>query len=208
MPRACRRASGMELEGTISRMAAVRRIAPFAAVVAAAVAFLVVPFGCRGAADDGQPAVARTLDGDTFELADGRRVRLLQIDTTELSSHECYSRKAANLLRRFLPAGTRVRLETDPGLDETDVYGRLLRYVFVGTTNLNLELVRRGAAAPYFFRSERGQYAAALLAAASEARARRLGLWGRCRIALEPDGPATATGPLPKGRLRSSRQSP
>ena len=38
------------------------------------------------------PAVVATVtDGDTVRLADGRRVRLVQIDTPELNTGECYS---------------------------------------------------------------------------------------------------------------------
>jgi micrococcal nuclease len=42
---------------------------------------------------------------------------------------------------------------------------------------VNLELVRRGAAAPYFYDRERGRYASRLLDAATAARAARRGLW-------------------------------
>ena len=51
-----------------------------------------------------------------------------------------------------MPKATRVRLVRDPSLDDHDRYGRLLRYVLVDDTDVNLELVRRGAASPYFFR--------------------------------------------------------
>ena len=61
---------------------------------------------------------------------------------------------------------------------------------------MNLELVRRGAAAPYFFRGERGRFAEALLGAAREARAARRGLWGRCpETELDPERQVD-TGPV------------
>ena len=41
-----------------------------------------------------------------------------------------------------------VTLEADPALDRVDRYGRLLRYVLRAGRNVNLELVRLGAAAP------------------------------------------------------------
>jgi micrococcal nuclease len=59
---------------------------------------------------------------------------------------------------------------------------------------VNVELVRRGAATVYFYRGERGRYAAQLLAAARQARAARRGLWGACRVAWNPNGPATTAG--------------
>jgi micrococcal nuclease len=59
-------------------------------------------------------------------------------------------------------------------------YGRLLRYVHRDGTNLNLELVRRGAASAWFFEGDRGRYADELLAAAEDAHEDARGLWGAC----------------------------
>lgn len=139
--------------------------------------------------------VAWVVDGDTLALADGRRVRLLQVDTPEPGTGECYSRAASRDLRRLLPAGAAVALEADPRLDRVDAYGRLLRYVWRGGVNVNLELVRRGAATVWLYRGERGRYAARLLAAARAARAARRGLWGACRAAVWDPYAAASTGP-------------
>ena len=139
--------------------------------------------------------VARVIDGDTIVLTDGARVRLLQIDTPEPGTSECYSRAAGRDLRRMLPVGSVVTLETDPALDQVDRYGRLLRYVHRAGRNLNLALVRDGSATVWFFDGDRGQYASALLTAAQSARHARRGLWGACPHAIwDPYGPAT-TGP-------------
>ncbi len=124
--------------------------------------------------------VASITDGDTLRLRDGRRVRLVQIDAPELGSGECYSRAARTGLLRLVPVGAAVVLEADPALDSIDRYGRLLRYVRRGTTNVNLELVRRGEAAPYFYGGDRGRYAPALLRAATAAKAAPRGLWKAC----------------------------
>src|SRR5687768_10435667 len=125
-------------------------------------------------------------DGDTLRLANGSRVRLVQIDTPELGS-ECYARAARTALVRLAPVGSRVTLEADPALDRLDRNGRLLRYVFRGSTNVNLALVRAGAAAPYFFGGDRGRYAARLLSEAERAREARRGMWGVCRgTVLDP----------------------
>lgn len=142
----------------------------------------------------GAERVDRVIDGDTIALTNGERVRLVQIDSTELGSGECYSRKAAKVLRSLLPAGTAIRLETDPRLDRIDSYGRLLRYVHRGRLNVNLELVRRGAATVWFYHGERGRYAKQLLAAAERARDRRRGMWGSCHVRWDPAGPATTAG--------------
>ncbi len=120
------------------------------------------------------------IDGDTVVLANGEHVRLVQIDTPEVQSHECYGAQARALLRRLAPPGATVRIDRDPRLDDVDRYGRLLRYLFRGPTNLNLELVRQGAATVWLYGHERGRYADALLEAARTARSQHRGLWGAC----------------------------
>jgi endonuclease YncB( thermonuclease family) len=124
--------------------------------------------------------VRSVYDGDTLTFADGRRVRLVQIDAPELGSGECYSRAARAALVSLVPIGSRITLESDPSLDQVDRYGRLLRYVRRGGLNVNLELVRRGASAPYFYDHDRGRYAALFMQAAREARASGRGLWRAC----------------------------
>jgi len=156
----------------------------------AAVAAVLVLAACSTAqeeAPDQEATVTRIGDGDTIDLADGRRVRLVQVDAPELGDGECYGREAAQALGDLLPAGATVRLEADPRLDDVDRFGRLLRYVRVGETNVNLELVSRGAAAPWFFDGARGRYAEELLDAARAAEAEGRGLWGACPTArLDP----------------------
>lgn len=143
----------------------------------------------------GEAAVVASVgDGDTLRLRDGRRVRLVQIDAPELHG-DCYGRASRAALRRLAPEGTRVRLERDPALDARDGYGRLLRYVVVAGRNVNLALVREGAAAPYFYRKERGRYARALLEAVEQARRERRGFWGACPGAELNTGVGSITGP-------------
>jgi micrococcal nuclease len=161
------------------------RFAPSVAVAVLALA------ACSTAHDEASvqdATVARVGDGDTIDLADGSRVRLVQIDAPELGEGECYGRQAAEALRKLLPEGATVRLEPDPRLDDIDRFGRLLRYVHVGETNVNLELVSRGVAAPWFFEGMRGRYADELLDAAYAAEKAGRGLWGICpRARLAPE---------------------
>jgi endonuclease YncB( thermonuclease family) len=122
-------------------------------------------------------------DGDTVALRNGQRVRLVQIDTPEVYfGTECYGPQASATTKRLLAPGTRVRLLVEPATDRVDQYGRLLRYVVrvKDGLNLNVQLVRVGAAAPYFYEGRRGRYAALLERLALRARARKVGLWGRC----------------------------
>ena len=150
-----------------------------------------------GIAAGGSPravTVTHIADGDTLTVSSGASVRLVQIDTPELGSGECFSRAAAKELRRLAPVGSAVTLEADARLDGKDRYGRVLRYVWRGGVNVNLELVRRGAAAPYFYRGDRGRFASQLLAAALDARAHRRGLWGACPSTRLDPGRAVDTG--------------
>ena len=126
------------------------------------------------------PRIASIIDGDTIKLGDGSSVRLLQIDTPELKGNECYAKDAQKALANLLNQTGALRLTTDPNLDKSDAYGRALRYIFIGKININLEMVRIGAAAPYFYRNEKGRYADQLLQAAESAKAASLGLWGAC----------------------------
>jgi micrococcal nuclease len=123
-------------------------------------------------------------DGDTVELRNGARVRLVQIDTPEVYfAKECYGPQASEITKQLLPPGTVVRLEAEPATDSFDEYGRLLRYVIRvrDGLNVNVDLVRVGAAAPYFYDHRRGRYATLLEQLALRARRLRLGLWGVCR---------------------------
>jgi nuclease-like protein len=84
--------------------------------------------------------------------------------------------------KRLLPPGSRVRLFAEAATDRIDQYGRLLRYVVrvSGGMNVNIHLVAVGAAAPYFYKGRRGQYASRLGVLAKRARALKLGLWKAC----------------------------
>ena len=86
-------------------------------------------------------------------------------------------------------------LVADPELDERDVHGRLLRYVYRAGLNVNVELVRRGAASPYYFHKERGGFAEELDDAVEDARDRRAGYWGACPGADLDTGRGSITGP-------------
>ncbi len=85
--------------------------------------------------------VATVVDGDTLRLDDGRTVRLVGIDTPERG--ECGYGEATRRLARLVD-GERVSLRISD--EDTDRYGRLLRYVDVGSTDAGLELIEDGLA--------------------------------------------------------------
>ena len=177
---------------------------------------LVAATGTLAATTTAAPAldvgtIASVYDGDTVTLRDGRRLRLLQIDTPELGSGECYSRAARTELLRLAPIGSRVVLEADRALDQVDRYGRVLRYLRRGGVNVNVELVRRGAAAPYFYRGDRGRHASALVIAATTAKATERGLWRACSgTRLDPNHAVDTrhSGPLTNDQPSSGKCDP
>jgi len=138
------------------------------------------------------------VDGDTVALTNGRHVRLVQIDTPEVYfSAECYGEQAPKITKRLLPPGSAVRLLREPKTDAVDSYGRLLRYVVRvrGNLDVNIQLVRVGAAAPYFYDYRRGRYAGLLVRLGRSARSRQLGLWGHCPGTPWDPNHGVATGP-------------
>jgi micrococcal nuclease len=170
-----------------------KRLGAAAAIAAIAVVALSTSAGAEARRSE-IAVVASVYDGDTLSLRDGRRVRLLQIDTPELGSGECYSRAARTALLNLAPPGKTVVLEADPSLDRVDRYGRLLRYVKRNGVNVNLELTRRGAAAPYFYRGERGRYSGWLMQAARSAKSTKRGLWRACPSTVLDPFRAVSTG--------------
>ncbi|MDD7918241.1 thermonuclease family protein [Actinomycetospora callitridis] len=73
-------------------------------------------------------AVTRVIDGDTFEIAGGQRVRVLGIDSCEIGT---YGGTQAKQSAEIALDGESVVLEQEPGVDR-DRSGRLLRYVSTG----------------------------------------------------------------------------
>lgn len=96
--------------------------------------------------------VVRVIDGDTIKLENGGKVRYIGVNTPESADPrkpvQCFG-KEASVKNEELVLNKRVRLEKD--VSETDKYGRLLRYVYVGDTFINLELVKQGYASAATF---------------------------------------------------------
>lgn len=124
--------------------------------------------------------VAKIYDGDTVTMADGLKIRLLQIDAPELAEGECFAKESRAALVALLANKGTVSLKADPASASYDRFGRALRYIFVGKINVNLEMVKLGAAAPYFYQGEKGIYSAVMLKAAQAAKLYKIGLWKVC----------------------------
>jgi len=126
------------------------------------------------------PQVTRVIDGDTIEVDIAgtiHKVRYIGIDTPELNDKRpefCALAQEATRYNRQLVAGKTVRLEKD--VSETDKYGRLLRYVYVGDIFINAELVRQGLAWAKVYEPDT-KYQDTLEKAEAKARQDKKGLW-------------------------------
>lgn len=123
------------------------------------------------------------LDGDTFDCADGRRVRLLGIDAPEVAhpdqAPEPYSRESADWLKQRIEKRT-VRLQI--GEPATDRYQRTLAWVHDERGELiNREILRAGWARllPDFGLPPDLEFV--LRRAEAEARVAQQGLWKKRR---------------------------
>ena len=160
----------------------------------------------RNETNIGEVLVTRVIDGDTIQIEGGAKVRYIGIDTPETvdprTSVQCFGKEAA-AKNRGLVEGKRVRFEKD--VSETDKYGRLLRYVFIGETFVNETLVREGYAfsSPY---PPDVKYQDVFDKAAKFAKANDKGLWGSCGFIAGAETKTTLpeTGCVIKGNISSS----
>jgi micrococcal nuclease len=162
-----------------------RLLPPITVAVLAAIALVfALPRGDQG----GGAAVVRAVDGDTLKVSVGGReqsVRLLGIDTPEThrpgTPVECGGPQASASMEALVPPGTRVRLESEPGQDRVDRYGRLLAYVRLSDGRLvEDEQLRSGWATTYVFAGRPVVRYPAFRRVAAAARAGRRGVWGLC----------------------------
>ena len=168
-----------------------------AVVLAVAVLFYV---GLKFMSVSGKPAsaasgstafVERAVDGDTLKLSDGRRVRLIGMDTPELHYSEKLLRdskrtrkdikeiqslgKRAAVFTKQLCEGKSVRLEFD--VRKSDKYGRLLAYVYLEDgTFVNAKILEEGYGQVMTIPPD-VKYADYFLKLQREARENHRGLW-------------------------------
>jgi micrococcal nuclease len=129
--------------------------------------------------------VSNIVDGDTIDVLIGGqefRVRYIGINTPE--TDELFGSQATEQ-NRLLVSGQEVTLYKD--VSETDRYGRLLRYVFVGDLFVNYELVRRGYAQVASYPPDTACIST-FQTAQAEARNSQAGLWAQ---------PASTNTPVP-----------
>lgn len=131
--------------------------------------------------------VVAVIDGDTIDvdLGDGnmQRIRYIGIDTPETSDPnkpvECFSKEATSKNKELVENAV-VGLEKD--VSETDRYGRLLRYVYLGDLFVNQVLVKEGYAHASSYPPD-VKYQEQFRKAEQEAREQNKGLWSMCENA-------------------------
>lgn len=151
----------------------------------------------------GTVRVIRVADGDTITVADGEqstRVRLLGIDSPEISSNECGARQAKARTVSLLsshPVDTdgdglvdtlggairRVRLQVNSSGESSDQYGRLLAYVYLPKRPVSIQeiLVRDGLATVFRFHGRDLDLGDRLDDARLAARRSKRGVWGQLK---------------------------
>ncbi|WP_240326776.1 thermonuclease family protein [Aeribacillus pallidus] len=165
--------------------------------------------------------VARVVDGDTFELSDGQKVRMIGVNTPESTTRtEEYGKEASSYTKSKLE-GKQVWLQKD--VSETDRYGRLLRIVWLQIPNddmneseirskmFNADLVINGYAEPSTYPPD-VKYAEYFRKFAREAREKEVGLWaygeyGTTKGDLDPKTSSQSSNNSSSNTSSSSRSS-
>lgn len=138
----------------------------------------------------GLAKVVAVIDGDTIDVDVGegiiKRLRYIGIDAPESVDPskpvECFS-KDSFIKNKELVNGQFVRLEKDKS--ETDRYGRLLRYVYIGDLFVNQVLVAEGYAESSSYPPDT-KYQTILDSAELEAKNTSNGMWKMCNFQSSP----------------------
>lgn len=158
--------------------------------------------------------VIKVIDGDTIELENGQRVRYIGIDTPETVDPrkpvQCFGMEASGKNKELVESKT-IRLEKD--VSETDKYGRLLRYVYVGSIFVNDYLIKEGFAHASSYPPDI-KYQNQFRESEIQAQSQNIGLWSSCQGQTSQAAPvdqaacfissSRETSPLIKGNISSS----
>ncbi|NDV23561.1 thermonuclease family protein [Desulfovibrio sp. JC022] len=122
--------------------------------------------------------VRYVIDGDTFILANNKRVRIAGIDTPEIGrdgkADQYYAQNSKALLNKLI-LGKRVRIEyAGKGKDR---YKRIIGWIYLDDVFVNEEMIRKGAAFFYFHKGNDKGKQKRLLQAQRKAYNEKKGFW-------------------------------
>ena len=152
-------------------------------------------------AEQSQPglySINHYVDGDTVAVnmnGNTETVRFIGVDTPEThrpnTPVQCYGPEASNYTKSQISKFGKVRLQADPLDTNRDVYGRLLRYVYLPDgTLLDEQLIQNGYGFAYLgFPFTKSDQFATDQAAAQQA---KTGLWTACHPSVNQYGGYTS----------------
>lgn len=142
--------------------------------------------------------VEHVVDGDTIKLSNGQIVRYIGINAPKVaaseSATECFGKESSDK-NSELVEGKDVTLVKD--VSETDKYGRILRYVYIGDTFVNDYMVRNGLAKVDNFPPDE-KYRDQLKEAQEDAKTNKRGLWAdnACKTETSESIPVISPKPV------------
>ncbi len=148
-------------------------------LIAVSILFLFVPRERNRPADDENKIISSdqaltiktVIDGDTFELSDGRIVRIIGVDTPETG--EPFYLESIAFVDSILSSKT-IRIEYDK--EDTDRYGRILAYLYTDEGQVNQMIIAKGFGLVYLFKNNI-KYADKLIRGQKKARTLKSGIW-------------------------------
>ncbi|MGB3347006.1 MAG: thermonuclease family protein [Candidatus Humimicrobiia bacterium] len=149
--------------------------------------------------------VTRVIDGDTIEVdLNGKAYKVRYIGINSPEYDQPFGDKATQA-NSYLVSGKTVILEKD--VSETDKYGRLLRYVYVGNLFVNAHLVKFGWAQAATYPPD-VKYSALFVSLEREARENNEGCWAITEeTEEEPPPPTEEEPPSPTKMFVGSKKS-
>lgn len=186
---------------------------------------LLVPFFCSATVKNIKTTITTkeigvvyyVTDGDTIKVKIKDKnyiVRLIGVDTPETKDPrkavQCFGKEASAYTKKMLLNQT-VTLESDPVSGNKDMYGRLLRYVFLEDgTSYDRQLIADGYAYEYTYKSELYRYRDDFKQAQKDAKDNKRGLWAddACKGVASPvSAVSTQTkGCVIKGNISSKEK--
>ena len=137
--------------------------------------------------------IFRVIDGDTVVTENNQKIRLIGIDTPEVTANnpkKCLGDSATAKMKELVE-GKDVILEKD--ISDTDIYGRLLMYVWVDNKMVNETLVQEGFAQVDPVQPDT-KYKQRFSDAQTQAKNQKLGIWSNTNCSFK--------SPLSKGDLK------